>query len=116
MNAEILVRSEQTDGMAGLIDVTVPPRWAGPPLHHHAFHEHFRVLEGELTFELDGERSTAGPGASVFAPGGSIHTLANFTDAPARYLLLVAPGGFERRFDGSGDVPETVVVGPPLAE
>ena len=57
------------------------------------------------------------------------HTLANLGDAPARYLLVCTPAGFERYFDriaaqqagvepppeGLKPYPETTVVGPPLS-
>jgi hypothetical protein len=56
---------------------------------------------------------------------GEAHTLANPTDAPARYLLVITPSGFERYFDrlaaeAAGveapapalePYPETIVVG-----
>jgi quercetin dioxygenase-like cupin family protein len=113
MNARVLLR----DAALGAVEVTVPAGWAGPPLHHHAFAEAFYVLEGELTFQLGDERVTRGPSSLVHAPGGAIHTLANHSDAPARYLLLCTPGGFERRFDAApdGPIPETTVVGGPIA-
>jgi quercetin dioxygenase-like cupin family protein len=112
MNAKVLLG----DNALGAVEVSVPAGWPGPPLHHHAFAEAFYVLEGELTFELDGARLRAGPGEFIHVPGGVVHTLANFSGAPARYLLLCTPGGFERRFsDGpDGPVPETIVVGEPL--
>jgi quercetin dioxygenase-like cupin family protein len=110
----ILLRSEESGGAVALVDVTVPPGWEGPPLHHHAFDEAFHVLEGELTFQLGDELRAGIAGHSVFARGGDVHTLANRSDASARYLLVITPAGFERRFDGSGPVPETTVVGPPL--
>ena len=44
------------------------------------------------------ELFTAGPGALVFAPGDLEHTLANLGDAPARYVLLCTPAGFEGYF------------------
>jgi len=112
-SARILLR----DAALGAVEVTVPAGWPGPPLHHHAFAEAFYVLEGTLTFELGEARTSAGPGELVHVPGGAIHTLANHSEAPARYLLLCTPGGFERRFDDepTGSVPETIVVGPPLA-
>jgi mannose-6-phosphate isomerase-like protein (cupin superfamily) len=125
---EVLLRGEETGGRLAVIEIRVAPRWGGPPLHHHAFDETFCVLEGELTFALGDARRTAGPGDVVFAPGGAHHTLANFGDAPARYLLGCAPAGFERYFDRMAaeaagvepppealrPYPETVVVGPPL--
>ncbi len=125
----VLLRSEQTADQVSIIDNKVPAGWGGPPLHHHDFDEAFCVLEGELTFQLGAELTTAGPGSVVFAPRGSHHTLANLSAAEARYLLVCTPGGFERYFDRiaaekSGSelppealkpYPETTVVGPQIS-
>lgn len=117
-DATILLRNEQTDGALSAIALTVPAGWSGPPLHHHAFDEAFYVLEGQLTFQLDDELVTAGPNTLLFAPGDSVHTLANLHATQARYLLLCTPAGFERRFDpaaAAGTIPETAVVGDTIA-
>jgi quercetin dioxygenase-like cupin family protein len=113
-NSAILLRGEESGGAIALVEVTVPAGWDGPPLHHHDFDEAFHVLQGELTFQLGEELRTGTAGQSVFARGGDVHTLANRSDAVARYLLAITPAGFERRFDGSGPVPETTVVGPAI--
>jgi quercetin dioxygenase-like cupin family protein len=115
-SADIKLRSEQTDGRVAVVDITVPAGWPGPPLHHHDFDEAFYVLDGALTFQLGADRHTAGAGAFAFAPRGSRHTLANLGDTPARYLLVITPGGFERRFDDAPTepYPETIVVGPQI--
>lgn len=97
--SDVLLRSEHSSDAIGIIENTVPAGWEGPPLHHHDFDEAFYVLDGELTFQLGDELTTAGPGMLVFAPRGSHHTLANLSTAAARYLLVCTPGGFERRFD-----------------
>jgi len=124
----VLLRGDQTDGAVGVVEVTVPPRWEGPPLHHHPFAEAFHVLEGELTFQLGDELRTGTAGAFAFAPGGAVHTLANLAEAPARYLLVITPAGFERYFarmaaEAAGEAPpawaiepvaETTVVGPQI--
>jgi mannose-6-phosphate isomerase-like protein (cupin superfamily) len=94
----VLLRSEETSGEVSVIENRLPARWAGPPLHHHDFDETFYVLDGELTFQVRDERLTAGPGELAFAPRGVPHTLANHSDAPARYLLVCTPAGFERYF------------------
>src|SRR6188472_770036 len=94
----VALRGEQSGGAISVIENTVPARWDGPPLHHHAFDETFYVLDGELTFQLRDELFTAGPGALALAPGGVAHTLANLGDVPARYLLLCTPAGFEGYF------------------
>jgi quercetin dioxygenase-like cupin family protein len=126
----VLLRSEDSAGAISVIEVRVPPRWQGPPLHHHAFDESFYVLEGELTFQLGDELVTAAGGRFVFARGGAHHTLANLSDAPARYLLMCTPAGFERYFDRVASeqagvepppsalepIPEVVTVGPSIGQ
>jgi quercetin dioxygenase-like cupin family protein len=116
LQSEIRLRSEQTGGRVAVVEITVPAGWPGPPLHHHDFDEAFYVLDGALTFQVGDARHTAGPGALAFAPRGSHHTLANLGEAPARYLLVCTPGGFERRFDEATTLPypETIVVGPQI--
>src|SRR3954471_3848773 len=105
-SATVLLRSEQSDDRVGIVEITVPAGWDGPRLHHHAFDEAFYVLDGELTSQLGDQLTTAGPGAVIFAPRHVPHTLANLADAPARYLLVCTPAGFERRFeDGAAPVP-----------
>lgn len=119
-STEVLLRSEQTAGRVAVVRNTVPAGWAGPPLHHHPFDEAFYVLAGELTFQVGDRRLIAGPGALAFAPRDVVHTLANQTDAPATYLLVISPGGFENYFDELAGrptgkpYPQTVVVGDVL--
>ena len=113
----VLLRSEQSNDEVGVVEVSVPAGWPGPPLHRHAFDEAFYVLEGELTFQLGDQLASAGAGSLTFAPRDSHHTLANPGDTDARYLLICTPGGFEGRFDAepSKPIPETIVVGPQIA-
>ncbi|MBS1845652.1 MAG: cupin domain-containing protein [Actinobacteria bacterium] len=123
-----LLGSHQSDGEVAVMENSAPGRWQGPPLHRHDFDEAFYVLEGELTFQIGEDVSTAGPGELVFAPRGSVHTLANRSEEPSRYLLVCTPGGFERTLarrwaerDGAdppawaaGEMPVVEVVGPPI--
>jgi quercetin dioxygenase-like cupin family protein len=94
----VVLRGTHTGGALSVMDNAVPPRWGGPPLHHHEFDETFYVLDGELTFQVGDELFTAGPGALAFARGGAVHTFANLGEDPARYLLLCTPAGFEGYF------------------
>jgi quercetin dioxygenase-like cupin family protein len=126
----VLLRSEQTAGQVSVIENTVRPDFAGPPLHLHDFDEAFYVLEGELTFQVEEQLRTARAGDLAFAPRGVAHTLANLSGAPARYLLVCTPAGFERYFariasqhDGvdppawaQQPVPEVTRVGPRIGE
>jgi quercetin dioxygenase-like cupin family protein len=125
----VLLRSEDSGGKVAIVEVLVPPRWAGPPLHRHAFDEAFYVLDGRLTFQVGDELLTATEGQFAYARGGRNHTLANLRDDPARYLLTITPAGFERYFDrvaaenagiepppsALGPIPEVRTVGPQIS-
>src|SRR6266516_3341628 len=94
---DIHIRSEQSGGRLAVVEKTIPAYAEGPPLHVHDFDEAFYLLDGELTFQVGDKLTTARRGELAFAPGGTPHTVANFTDRPARYLLICTPAGFERQ-------------------
>jgi quercetin dioxygenase-like cupin family protein len=126
----VLLRSEDSDGRISLIESTMPPGAKGPPLHTHAFDETFYVLEGEVTFQLGTQLTIAQAGQVAFAPGGTPHTLANRGDAPARFLIVCTPAGFEREMARRAaalarveppawamqPIPQVTVVGPRIGE
>src|SRR5215217_1950799 len=98
LRTNVLLRSEETGGHVSVTEIVVPPDTAGPPLHTHDFDEAFHLLEGELIFQVDDVLVTKGAGELAFAPRNVPHTLANHTNAPARYLLICTPAGFERHW------------------
>ena len=102
---DVLLRSEESDGVVSVVDNTVPAHWPGPFLHKHDFDEAFYVLEGELTFQVEDAVITKRAGELAFAPRGVAHTLANHSDAPARYVLVCTPAGFERYFARMNENP-----------
>ena len=95
---KVLLRSEETDGQVSVMENVMPAGAKGPPLHEHDFDEAFYVIEGELTFQVEDQLITARAGELAFAPRNVAHTLANRSDAPARYVLVCTPAGFERYF------------------
>ena len=129
LHTDVLLRSEETRGHVSVTEIVVPPHSAGPPLHVHDFDEAFYVIEGELTFQLGGAILRARAGELAFAPRGVHHTLGNRSDAPARYLLVCTPAGFERHWARIGaeaagieppqwalqPIPEITGVGPQIA-
>jgi mannose-6-phosphate isomerase-like protein (cupin superfamily) len=82
----------ETQGLA-ICELTVPPRFAGPPAHiHHDFDEAIYVLSGALTMtrgRTDPEPAPAG--TLILAPRGIRHTFANPTDEPVRVLGVWSP-------------------------
>lgn len=94
--------------------------WVAAPgfdtgLHiHERLEETWYVLDGELRFQVGDDTFTAGPGAWVFVPPRVAHAFANRAEAPARFLLIMSPAGFDRYFDELAEI--LAVDGPPDAE
>jgi oxalate decarboxylase/phosphoglucose isomerase-like protein (cupin superfamily) len=77
-----------------VIESVIPPFWPGPGpgLHlHRAYDEAVYVLEGAVTFTLDGVEHTCPAGSFVFMPRGISHGSSNPSAAPARILPVVTP-------------------------
>src|SRR5581483_2123866 len=71
------------------------PRSGGAPLHvHHREDEWFFVLDGHLSFWIDGVVTEAHAGAFVYGPRGIPHTFAVRSET-ARFLFVTQPAGFE---------------------
>jgi quercetin dioxygenase-like cupin family protein len=98
IRTNVVLRSEESDGQVSVIDNTVPAGARGPHLHTHDFDEAFYVIQGELIFQVRDELITVREGQLAFAPRGVPHTFTNRSDAPARYVLVCTPAGFERYF------------------
>lgn len=72
---------------------TLPPGGRMPPPHRHVgAEEAYFVLDGEVTFVLDGVTSRGGPGTAVLVPAGSAHKFGNTSADQARLLVIHAPG------------------------
>ena len=89
--------ADTNDGLSCMFH-TVPPM-TGPPLHQHQREDElFYVIEGEVTFEVDGKRTLAKAGTTLFAPRLTKHAFQNFSQSPARLLIMLVPGGLDRMF------------------
>jgi quercetin dioxygenase-like cupin family protein len=92
----IKAEAATTGGAVFLSETEIEPGFPGPPPHtHEHLHDMFYVLEGVLTFLVDGQTIEAQPGTFVCAPPGTIHTFTNRSEAPVRFLNLATPAGFE---------------------
>ena len=90
----VKVSAEDSDGTLAFFHLVAPPM-SGPPRHVHTREDElFYVLEGELVFELDGERHTVRAGDTVYLRRGVVHTYQNFTNSDVRLLIATTPGMF----------------------
>ena len=112
-----LATGEDTNGTYALGEVLVPPG-GGPPSHVHSREEEgFYVLEGEVTFTVNGERVVSTAGTFANMPVGTPHSFKNESDKPAKMLISVAPAGLERMFFEVGvPLPEGTTTAVPPTE
>jgi quercetin dioxygenase-like cupin family protein len=92
-----ILATDETEGAMAIIYGEAGP-FSGPAAHFHDNEDEiFIVLEGEVEFELEGERFVRGPLGTAFLPRGKVHS---FRTGPngARCLTLLTPGGFEGFF------------------
>jgi quercetin dioxygenase-like cupin family protein len=109
-----LAEGTDTGGTFCWWEATVPPG-GGPPPHRHSKEvEGFFVLEGTITFAVDGRRVEAGPCTFLQAPIGVPHSFRNESQQTARMLLLVAPAGLETMFQRIGRVADRSAPIPPM--
>ncbi len=93
-----LATGEDTKGKYALWEAVVPPGGGPPPHVHSREEEGFYVLEGEITFTVNGERVVASAGTFANMPVGTPHSFKNESDRPAKMLISVAPAGLEGMF------------------
>jgi quercetin dioxygenase-like cupin family protein len=113
--ATIKASTESTGGGVAVIE-HLAPRGHGSPLHVHTREdEWFYILEGELTFWVDGQVSVASAGSFVYGPKGLPHTFIVSSEL-ARFLLVTEPAGFERFTRALGQPAERREIPPPATE
>ena len=102
-----LVTGEETSGKYAMWEAIVPPGGGPPPHVHSREEEGFYILEGEITFTVNGEKVVATAGMFANMPVGTPHSFKNESGRLAKMLITVAPAGLEKMF---------FEVGTPLAD
>ena len=88
--------AETTAGAFSISEVTFPAGMSGPPPHAHSHTtDTFYVLEGTLHLLIDGREIDAPAGSYILVPPRVVHTFANTSREPVRFLNINAPGGWE---------------------
>jgi quercetin dioxygenase-like cupin family protein len=76
------------------------PHTQGPGAHSHPEDDVFYVIEGTMSFLVDGGWTDASAGSFVLVPGGSTHDFENRSARRAGMLNLSIPGDFESHMPG----------------
>jgi quercetin dioxygenase-like cupin family protein len=113
-----LATGDDTNGKYALWEALVPPGGGPPPHVHSREEEGFYVLEGEITFTVNGKPVVATAGMFANMPVSTPHSFENESDKPAKMLISVAPAGLEKMFFEVGvPLPEGAATAlPPTKE
>ena len=76
------------------------PHTQGPGTHAHPEDDVFYVIEGTMSFFVDGAWTDAAAGSFVLVPGGSPHDFENRGAQRAGMLNVSVPGDFEPHMPG----------------
>ena len=76
------------------------PHTQGPGAHSHPEDDVFYVIEGSMSFLVEGKWIDAPRGAFVLVPSGMTHDFENRSEARAGALNFSIPGGFEDHVPG----------------
>src|SRR5436309_430922 len=95
----VLLDGERTAGKLAMWTEITPPGGGPPPHYHLSEEETFHVIEGRVSFLLNGDWHEVGPGGAVFVPAGVVHTFKNVGQQPSRMLITTTPSGIEKFFE-----------------
>jgi quercetin dioxygenase-like cupin family protein len=93
MSITFLKSRHETGGVLDLFEVTIPPhaRLIVPHLHRE-YDESIIVMDGILTWTVDGRETQLRRGQHLFIPRGVGHDYTNYHGATARMMCILTPG------------------------
>lgn len=91
---------EETASAYSISEWWLEPKTKGPGAHSHDEDDVFYVLEGTMSFFVDGRWIEADKGSFVLVPGGVTHDFQNRSAARAGMLNFSSPGPFEEHMPG----------------
>jgi quercetin dioxygenase-like cupin family protein len=104
--------AETTGGRVSVVE-TLAAQGPASPMHvHRREDEWFYVMEGDLTFWVDGEVIEAPAGSFVYGPRDVPHTF-SVASEQARFLLVAEPAGFEGFMRALAEPAASLTLPPP---
>ena len=96
--ASILGRAAWSAGAFCIFEQEVPPGLITPAHHHEVETQTAYVVSGTIGFWVDGDEQAVAAGGYVVRPPGTVHSLWNSSDEPARMLEITTPATNFQRF------------------
>jgi quercetin dioxygenase-like cupin family protein len=98
----LLADAKQTGGAFSQLE-QLCPKGSGPPPHTHTQIENFYIMDGVITFLVDGKVLVGKKGSFVTVPAGTVHSF-RVDRETALILNSYVPAGFELVITELGDV------------
>jgi quercetin dioxygenase-like cupin family protein len=98
---EVLLSSDETNGAATVMQMTMPAGMGPPPHLHHGVTETVYVVDGTLKFQSDGKKADCGPGSLFRIPPDTLESFE--PTSKARVVITYEPGGIEKFFAEAGE-------------
>lgn len=103
MTAIFKADGDETNDEYSVSEWWLEPKMEGPHAHQHPDKIHLMyVIEGTVSFFINGEWKDAEKGTFIQINQKALHTFANRTEEKAGFLNIDIPGGFEK------EMPEMV--------
>ena len=82
----------------GVNVIVLPADWQTNPHYHERQQELYLVIDGEIEFDLGGEKRVLGPGGLVRVDAATVRSLRNTSStAEATYICVGGEGGYVGR-------------------
>lgn len=96
----LLLTGEHSTGSIAAFELFVPSaqRLAAPAHSHDHYEETIYGIDGVLTWTVNGEQISVGPGQALCIPRGAIHRFDNNGSQDARALCLITPAAIGPQF------------------
>jgi mannose-6-phosphate isomerase-like protein (cupin superfamily) len=92
-----VIRGALATGEAVAVHESVLPVGSAPNPQHKIQHSEFiMVQEGTVEFEHGDKAEKIGPGSVVYVAFGTLHTLKNVGDVPAKYFVVAIGGDVKK--------------------
>jgi mannose-6-phosphate isomerase-like protein (cupin superfamily) len=101
MGGHVVARAAWSGDRVCIFDQVLPSGILTPAHHHENETQGAFVVAGTIGFWVDGEEATVSAGGYVVRPAGTVHSLWNPTDEPARMLEITTPAEPFQRFQQS---------------
>jgi len=117
LTVRFLVSSENSSGTVAIFELAVPAgqRLMAPAHSHNHYEETICGVEGVLTWTVDGNPITVGPGQALCIPRGAVHRFDNTSATQdARAICVITPAALgPEYFRGAREIVRAAAGGPP---